>query len=56
MSLNTHYIFLTKNPRDGSQVQLLARRMKAKNYQYIVDAYHHATREPYTYLLFDCEL
>ena len=53
MSLNAHYIVLFKNPRDASQFANLARQMYPKQWQFAVEAYKDATREPYSYLLLD---
>lgn len=53
VSLNAQYIVLFKNPRDASQVEILARQMFPKQSSYLVDAYKDATREPYGYLFLD---
>ena len=53
MSLNAHYIVLFKNPRDASQFANLARPMYPKQWQFAVEAYKDAMREPYSYLLLD---
>ena len=50
MSLNAHYMVLFKNPRDASQFANLARQMYPKQWQFAVEAYKDATREPYSYL------
>jgi GTPase SAR1 family protein len=52
-SLNSHYIILMKNKRDGASVSYLARQISPYNTRYITEAYLHATRKPYSYLLFD---
>jgi hypothetical protein len=52
-SLNAHYIILMKNKRDGASVSYLARQISPYNTRYITEAYLHATRKPYSYLLFD---
>jgi hypothetical protein len=53
MNLNTHYIVMFRNPRDASQVAILARQMYPDNSQFVVEAYEDATKEPYGYLLID---
>ena len=53
ISLNAGYCFLFKNPRDKSQITNFARQFSPGNTRYVVDAFHEATREPHSYLLFD---
>jgi len=53
MSLNAHYMVLFKNPRDATQFANLARQMYPKTWQFAVEAYKYATREPYSYLVVD---
>jgi hypothetical protein len=53
MKLNTHYIVMFKNPRDASQVTILAREMYPGKSQFVVEAYENATKEPHGYLLID---
>ena len=53
ISLNAHYMILFKNPRDATQFANLARQMYPKSWQFAVEAYKDATREPYSYLLVD---
>lgn len=53
ISLNSHYIFLMKNPRDRQQINTLARQMSPENSRFICEAYKDATDEPYGYLLLD---
>ena len=52
-SLNATYIVLGKNPRDQSSVRHLAQQMFPVKSKELVDAYHLATREPYSHLLLD---
>lgn len=54
ISLNAHYIFLFKNPRENSQVGHLARQMYPQNSQFMQSAYRDATKEPHSYLMVDC--
>jgi hypothetical protein len=53
MKLNIHYIVMFKNPRDASQVAILARQMYPGKSQFVVEAYEDATKEPHCYLLID---
>ena len=52
-SLNMQYMILFKNPRDTSQVQVLARQMYPNESKFLVGAYQDATQRPYGYLLLD---
>ena len=54
ISLNTHYMILFKNPRDGSQIQHLARQMYPKDPEYLVQVYERVmTLGPYSFLFID---
>lgn len=53
ISLNTHYFFIFKNPRDASQITNLAKQMAPGNSKYVQSAYHQATSGPHGYLMFD---
>lgn len=53
ISLNSHYIFLMKNPRDRQQINTLARQISPENSRFICEAYSDATDKPYGYLLLD---
>lgn len=52
-SLNSHYIVLMKNNRDGASVSYLARQISPYHSKYITESYMKATKNPYSYLLFD---
>lgn len=53
-ALNTHYLVMMKNPRDKSQISILARQMYPQNSAFLIDAFKDATNEkPYSYLLLD---
>lgn len=52
-SLNAHYIVLMKNKRDAASVSFLARQVSPYHTKYITEAYMEATKNPYSYLLFD---
>ena len=54
ISLNTDFMILFKNPRDGSQIQHLARQMYPKDPEYLVQGYERVmTLGPYSYLFID---
>lgn len=54
MNLNTHYMFIFKNPRDAAQIQVLSRQMFPQNSGYLAEAFRDATRDkPYSYLFVD---
>ncbi len=54
ISLNCHYIFVFKNPRDSLGIATLAKQMFPKRSDYLVDSFQDATKQPYSYLLIDC--
>ena len=51
VSLNTHYFFLGKNPRDAGAITILAKQAFPGQTKYVVEAYRDATREPHSFLL-----
>ena len=53
ISLNSHYIILFKNPRDGSQITNLAKQMYPGQVSYVQESFKDATSVPYGYLLID---
>ena len=53
INLNSHYMILFKNPRDGSSIVNLAKQMYPNNVRVMQDAYKVATSEPFSYLLVD---
>lgn len=53
ISLNAHYLVLFKNPRDTSQLGVLARQMYPGHAQFMIEAYTDATQKPRSYLLVD---
>ena len=53
VSLNSHYIILFKNPRDRLQIATLARQMYPGQSQFLIEAFHDATKEAYGYLAID---
>lgn len=52
-SLNAHYLFLFKNPRDALQIKTLARQMFPDKTNYLTESFHDATAAPYGYLCVD---
>lgn len=53
ISLNCHYFFIFKNPRDSSNIMHLAKQLYPGKSNFLVDSYRDATREPYSYLFID---
>lgn len=49
-SVNTHYFFLGKNPRDVSSITNFAKQMTPGNTGFFVEAYADATHEPHSFL------
>ena len=53
VSINSHYMFLFKNPRDASSIGTLGKQLFPGNAKFLVGAYRDATKEPYSYLFVD---
>lgn len=53
LSLNTHRFFLTKSPRDVSQVRILASQAFPGRSSFVVHAYEDATEKIYCFLILD---
>ena len=53
LTLNAHYLFLFKNPRDASQIASLARQLYPNNSRFLVESYADATKVPHSYLTVD---
>ena len=53
ISLNVKYFHLLKNPRENSQISIIARQIYPENWRWIVDSYQEATREPYSCFIID---
>lgn len=53
VSLNTHYMFLFKNPRDKGQIRHMGAQLFPGRVKFLVDAYEQATSKPHGYLLLD---
>ena len=53
MSLNTHYLFLFKNPRDSSFISHLARQIYPAKSKFLVESYQDATKRSYSFLVID---
>lgn len=50
-TLNAHYLFIKKNPRDKNQITVLGSQILGKGKgKALVEAYEDATREPYSYI------
>lgn len=53
ISLNTNYLVLFKNPRDNTQINVLARQMYPRNTRFFMECYQDATGNPFGYLMID---
>ena len=53
ISLNVKYIHAHKNPRENAQFAFMARQINPGDYKWIVEAYHEATRMPYSSFVID---
>ena len=53
MSINSHYLFIYKNPRDSSSITHLSKQIYPLNGKFMMDAYRDATSKPYSFLLVD---
>ena len=53
IALNTHYMVLFKNIRDGQQISCLGKQMFPGNAKALVEAYEDATKIKYGYLVID---
>ncbi|GIX81309.1 hypothetical protein CDAR_405311 [Caerostris darwini] len=53
ISLNAHYLFLFKNPRDRSQIMHLGRQLYPSQTKFFREVYEDATSKPFSYLLID---
>lgn len=53
ISINTHYFFLLKNPRDRSQIMAFGRQLYPNDSKFFIESYDDATKEPFSYLLVD---
>ena len=53
ISLNAKYLWISKNPRENSQIKHVCRQIQPLSWTWIVHAFYDATSKPYGYLLFD---
>jgi GTPase SAR1 family protein len=53
ISLNSHYIIIMKNPRDGAQIMSLSKQIFPNSPKLLTEAYYDSTRHPYGYVLID---
>ena len=53
ISLNSQYIVVFKNPRDVSQITILAKQMYPGRVKFVQEAFADATSTPYGYILVD---
>jgi hypothetical protein len=55
ISLNSHYFFIAKNPRDVSSVTHLAKQAFPGQVKYFQEAFRDATSKPYSFLRLDLQ-
>ena len=53
ISLNIKVMHLHKNPRENFQLSVLARQLRPGNYKWILEAYHEATKMPFSCFIID---
>lgn len=53
ISLNCHYMIITKNPREKMQISSLASQVYPENVKFLKEAFFDATKKPFGYLLLD---
>ena len=53
LSENVHYLFLFKSPRNTSKIIQLAKQVSPYDNKFIVQSYKNATKEEFSYILFD---
>ena len=53
ISLNTSYMIIFRNPRDASQIAILAKQMYPGRSKALIESFNDATSTPYSYLMID---
>lgn len=53
VSLNSHYFFLFKNPRNGTGISVLASQAFPGRVPYVREAFQRCTLKPFSYMLID---
>ena len=53
MNLSANYLVLFKNPRDRSQVRVLAQQMFPQKPNFLISVFEDAVKKPYSYLCID---
>ena len=53
ISLNTHYLIVSKKPRDNQQIATLGRQSYPGRSHLLMEAFQDATKNPFGYLLID---
>ena len=53
ISLNSHYLIIFNNPRDKSQINVLARQVFPNNFNFFIEAFEDATNKKYGYIFLD---
>lgn len=56
ISLNKHYIVLSKSPRDKQQVSILSRQVNFGKEQDFITSYEEGASRAHVYLLLDLKL
>ncbi len=54
ISLNSHYMLISRNPRNSLGIATLAKQMFPKHTDYFLEAFRDATSKPCSYLLIEC--
>ena len=52
-ALNTQYYIIFKNPRDKSQIEVLARQILPRKSKHLIEVFEAATQRPHNYLFID---
>ena len=55
ISLNSRYVVVFKNPRDGSSITNFAKQFDPNNSKRLIKIYQEATAKPYSYLFIDMD-
>lgn len=53
MSLNAHYMFIMRSPRNKQQISTLAKQFSPGNIRFVTESFKDATNYAYSYLMFD---
>ena len=53
ISLNSHYLIVFNNPRDKTQINVLARQLFPHNSSYFLESFEDSVKKPHGYLFID---